>query len=135
LTREIAFRPESQAWPGLQAVGKITATRETQTGTSQETRYVLLSEAFSPERFLAIVRAPWGIENGLPWVLDVTMNADGLRNRKDHGPELALLRRLALHLATLDPSKASITGKLNHAGGDNASLVAILAQAAKRHVP
>jgi len=79
--------PEIHAWPGLQAVGKITATRETQTGTSQETRYFLLSEAFLPERFLAIVRAHWGIENGLHWVLDVTMNEDGLRNRKDHGPE------------------------------------------------
>jgi len=45
------------------------------------------------------VRAHWGIENGLHWVLDVTMNEDGLRNRKDHGPEnLALLRRLALNL-------------------------------------
>ena len=55
--------PEIHAWPGLQAVGKITATRETQTGTSQETRYFLLSEAFSPERFLAIVRAHWGIES------------------------------------------------------------------------
>jgi hypothetical protein len=62
LTREIAFLQESHAWPGLRAVGKITATRETQTGTSQETRYFLLSEACSPERFLAIVRAHWGIE-------------------------------------------------------------------------
>ena len=127
--------PEIHAWPGLQAVGKITATRETQTGTSQETRYFLLSEAFLPERFLAIVRAHWGIENGLHWVLDVTMNEDGLRNRKDHGPEnLALLRRLALNLATLEPSKASIKGKLKRAGWDNAYLVAVLAQAAKSQV-
>jgi hypothetical protein len=37
LTSEIAFPQESHAWPGLQAVGKITAMRETQTGTSQET--------------------------------------------------------------------------------------------------
>ena len=124
----------------MQAVGTITATRETQTGTSQETRYFLLSEAFSPERFLAIVRAHWGIENGLHWVLDVTMNEDGLRNRKDHGPEnLALLRRLALNLATLEPSKASIKeasirGKLKRAGWDNAYLVAVLAQAAKSQV-
>jgi predicted transposase YbfD/YdcC len=64
LTREIAFLQESQAWPSLQAVGQITATRETQTGTSQETRYCLLSEAFSPERFLAIVRAHGGLETG-----------------------------------------------------------------------
>ena len=135
LTSEIAFLQESHAWPSLQAVGKITATRETQTGTSQETRYFLLSEAFSPERFLAIVRAHWGIENGLHWVLDVTMNEDGLRNRKDHGPEnLALLRRLALNLATLEPSKASVKAKLKRAGWDNAYLVAILAQAAKSQV-
>jgi predicted transposase YbfD/YdcC len=135
LTSEIAFLQESHAWPGLQAVGKITATRETQTGTSQETRYFLLSEAFSPERFLAIARAHWGIENGLHWVLDVTMNEDGLRNRKDHGPEnLALLRRLALNLATLEPSKGSMKGKLKRAGWDNAYLVAILAQAAKKQV-
>jgi hypothetical protein len=81
------------------------------------------------------VRAHWGIENGLHWVLDVTMNEDGLRNRKDHGPEnLALLRRLALNLATLEPSKASIKGKLKRAGWDNAYLVAVLAQAAKRQV-
>ncbi len=81
------------------------------------------------------MRAHWGIENGLHWVLDVTMNEDGLRNRKDHGPEnLALLRRLALNLATLEPSKASIKGKLKRAGWDSAYLVAILAQAAKSQV-
>jgi len=73
--------------------------------------------------------------HGLHWVLDVTMNEDGLRNRKDHGPEnLALLRRLALNLATLEPSKASIKGKLKRAGWDNAYLVAVLAQAAKSQV-
>jgi predicted transposase YbfD/YdcC len=40
-----------------------------------------------------------GVENGLHWVLDVTMNEDQSRNRKDHGPEnIAMLRRLALNL-------------------------------------
>ena len=34
------------------------------------------------------------------------MDEDQARNRKDHGPEnLALLRRLALNLAKLEPSK------------------------------
>ena len=73
--------------------------------------------------------------HALHWILDVTMNEDGLRNRKDHGPEnLSLLRRLALNLATLEPSKASIKGKLKRAGWDNAYLVAVLAQAAKSQV-
>jgi hypothetical protein len=71
----------------------------------------------------------WGIENGLHWVLDVTMNEDQLRNRKDHGPEnLALLRRLALNLAKREPSKGSMRGKLKRAGWDNQFLARMLAQ-------
>jgi len=114
LSTDIAFLQESHAWPGLQAIGKVTAMRETKDKTSQETRYFLMSQALTPERFATIVRAHWGIENGLHWVLDVTLNEDQMRNRKDHGPEnLALLRRLALNVAKLEPSKGSVKGKLN----------------------
>ena len=74
-------------------------------------------------------RACWGIENSLHWVLDVTMNEDQSRNRKDHSPEnLTLLRRLALNLAKLEPSKGSMKGKLKQAGWDNAFLAKLLAQ-------
>jgi predicted transposase YbfD/YdcC len=99
LSPDIAWLQEHHAWPGLRAIGKVTAARETPAKTSIETRYFLMSQILTPERFLAIVRAHWGIENGLHWVLDVTMNEDQMRNRKDNGPEnLALLRRLALNL-------------------------------------
>ena len=132
LSPDIAWLQERHAWPGLQAIGKVSASRETKGQTSRETRYFLLSRVFSPERFGAIVRAHWGIENGLHWVLDVTMNEDQLRNRKDHGPEnLALLRRLALNLAKLEPSKGSMKGKLKRAGWDDAYLATLLAQAAQ----
>lgn len=54
---------------------------------------------------------------------------DGQRTRRDHGPEnLALLRRLALNLAKLEPSKGSMRGKLKCAGWDNAFLAQLLAQ-------
>jgi hypothetical protein len=70
---------------------------------------------------------PWGIENQLHWVLDVIMDEDQARNRKDHGPQnLALLRKLALNLAKLEPSKGSMRGKLKRAGWDNAFLAQIL---------
>ena len=132
LSPDIAWLQERHAWPGLQAIGKVSASRETKGQTSRETRYFLLSRVFSPERFGEIVRAHWGIENGLHWVLDVTMNEDQLRNRKDHGPEnLALLRRLALNLAKLEPSKGSMKGKLKRAGWDDAYLATLLAQAAQ----
>ncbi len=69
------------------------------------------------------------IENGRHWVLDVVMNEDQARNRKDHGPEnLALLRRLALNLARLEASKGSLRGKLKRAGWDDAFLARLLAQ-------
>ena len=102
--------------PGLRAIGKITASRESNGKTTIETRCYLLSQVFPPERFNAIVRSHWGIENGLHWVLDVIMDEDQARNRKDHGPQnLALLRKLALNLAKLEPSKGSMRGKLKQA--------------------
>ena len=129
LSPDIAWLQEHHAWPGLRAIGKVTAARETPAKTSIETRYFLMSQALTPERFLAVVRAHWGIENGLHWVLDVTMNEDQMRNRKDNGPEnLALLRRLALNLAALEPSKDSMRGKLKRAGWDNQFLARMLAQ-------
>ena len=108
---------------------KVTATRETGDGRTCRTRYFLLSTVLTPERFLDVTRSHWGIENSLHWVLDVTMNEDQTRNRKDHGPEnLAMLRRLALNLARLEPSKGSMKGKLKRAGWDNKFLTQLLAQ-------
>ena len=73
------------------------------------------------------MRAHWDIENGLHWVLEVVMNEDQARNRKDHGPEnLALLRHLAINLAKLEPSKGSMRGKLKRAGWDDAFLAQLL---------
>jgi predicted transposase YbfD/YdcC len=129
LSSDIAWLQERHAWPGLKAIGKITAKREVGGKTTVKTRYYLLSTALSPARFNQVVRTHWDIENGLHWVLDVVLNEDQARNRKDHGPEnLALLRRLALNLAKLEASKGSMRGKLKRAGWDNAFLAAMLAQ-------
>lgn len=63
----------------MQAVGKITATREIDGKATTETRYYLLSRADTPERFNAVVRSHWGIENRLHWVLDVVFDEDQAR--------------------------------------------------------
>ncbi len=129
---DIAWLQDSHHWPGLKAVGKVVASREIGGRTTTETRYYLLSKAFAPERFNAIVRSHWSIENQLHWVLDVVFNEDQARNRKDHGPQnLALLRKLALNLAKLEPSKGSMRGKLKRAGWDNAFLASMLSQFTK----
>ena len=132
---DVAWLQEWHDWPGLQAVGKVTATRRQKDAVSEETRYYLLSQAFPPERCNDIARGHWGIENRLHWVLDVTCNEDQARNRKGHGAEnLALLRKLALNLARLEPGKGSMRGKLKRAGWDNSFLISILAQFTKIHM-
>jgi hypothetical protein len=79
-----------------------------------------------------VARAHWGVENGLHWVLDVIMNEDQARNRKDHSPQnIALLRRLALNLAKLEGSKGSIKGKRMRAALDDTFLTRLLAQFGK----
>ena len=130
VSHDVAWLREHHAWPGLAALGKVVARREVVGGgTTVETRYYLLSTALGPDRFNQVVRLHWDIENGLHRVLDVVPDEDGARNRKDHGPEnLALLRRLALNLAKLEPSQGSMRGKLKRAGWDNAFLARLLAQ-------
>ena len=106
--------------PGLAAVGKVVAMRETGAGTTTETRYCIMSAKLAPQRFRHAVRSHWAIGNSLHWVLDVTMNEDRQRNRTGNGPEnLALLRRMALNVARIEPGKDAMRGKLKRAGWDN----------------
>ena len=103
-------------------------SRELGDKVSTETAYYLLSTPLSAKRFGGVARAHWGVENGLHWVLDVTMNEDHARNRKDHGPQnIALLRRLALNLARLEGSKESLKGKRMRAALDDTFLTRLLA--------
>jgi predicted transposase YbfD/YdcC len=132
---DIAWLQKRHAWPGLAAIGKMVRTRETRTKTATETTYYILSAPLAAERFAEAARAHWGVENGLHWVLDVTMNEDRARHRKDNGPEnIALLRRLALNLAKLEGSKGSMKGKLKRAGWNDAFLTSLLQQFGKYHM-
>ena len=129
----MGWRPEQreQPWPGLAAVGKATARRQVGADASAETRYYLLSQAWSPEACNALARGPWDLENGLHWSLAGVFKEDQSRNRKGHcARNLALLRKLALNLARLEPGKGSMRGKLKRAGWDNAFLVSLLSQCA-----
>jgi predicted transposase YbfD/YdcC len=122
-------------WPGLAAVGKLVRTREIKGQASHETAYYLLSAALSPARFGAAARGHWGVENSLHWVLDVTMNEDQSRTRKDNGPEnVALLRRWAMNTCKIEGSNGSIKGKLKRAGWDDHFLARMLASSGQAHM-
>ena len=50
------------------------------------------------------MRAHWGVENSLHWVLDVSFGEDGRTLRKDHTPQnLSLLRKIVLNIIRLAP--------------------------------
>lgn len=112
-------------FPGLKAVACITSKR-----AKDETveRYFLMSQPYSRTKVLSIVRQHWGIENCLHWPLDVLLDEDQARNRKDNGPaNLAILKRLALNVARAQPDTTlSLRAKLKRAGSDDAFLFDML---------
>ena len=115
-------------WPGLKAIGKVVRRREIGHKTSTETAYYLLSTPLSPERLNEVARLHWSIENRLHWRLDVVMNEDGDRTRRDNGPHnIAVLRHMALNAMQKEGSKGSLRGKFKRAGWNNAFLKSLLA--------
>jgi predicted transposase YbfD/YdcC len=112
-------------FPGLNAFAMIKSKRGKDKTVE---RYYLLSRPYEPAELLTIVREHWGIENRLHWTLDVLLDEDRARNRKDNAPaNLAILRRLALNIARAHPDKTSMRGKLKRAGWDEAFLFEMLA--------
>ena len=62
-------------------------------------------------------------------VLDVTMNEDRARNRKDNGPEnLGILRHVAINLLSKERTSISQRRKLNKAEWNNDFLMKLIAQ-------
>jgi predicted transposase YbfD/YdcC len=116
---------EKHNFPGLKAVARITSKRG-RDKTVQ--RYFLLTQRYTPAELLRIVREHWGIENVLHWTLDVVLDEDQTRSRKDHATaNLAVLRRLALNIARAHPdTKTSLRGKLKRAAWDDSFLVDML---------
>lgn len=112
-------------FPGLMAVARITSKRGSDKTVQ---RYFLLSQCYKPAELLRIVREHWGIENVLHWTLDVVLDEDQTRSRKDHAPaNLAVMRRLALNIARAHPdTKTSLRGKLKRAAWDDSFLVDML---------
>jgi predicted transposase YbfD/YdcC len=129
VSTHVKWLQEQHQWPGLQAVAKVTRVREAAQKTSTETAYYLLSRQLSAESLNSAVRKHWGIENRLHWCLDVVMDEDLARNRRDNGPHnLAILRHMALNVMRKDSTKSSLRGKFKLAAWDDGYLRKLLSQ-------
>lgn len=87
-------------WAGLGGLCLVTRARAAGGQVEgPEAFYYIGSVRADAKRLGAAIRGPWGIENGLHWVLDRSFREDESRVRKDNAPaSLGVLRRLALSL-------------------------------------
>jgi len=115
-------------WSGLRSLVRITSTRQIGRECTREERFFISSLPHHAGRVLGAVRQHWGIENRLHYVLDVSMDEDGCRIRKDHGAEnMAVLRHIGLNLLQQEKtSQRGIKAKRKQAGWDNEYLARIL---------
>jgi len=134
---ELSWLDDSQSWPGLESICKVTSIRESNKGTSTETRYFISSVhgEGAGQKIAEAVRRHWGIENSLHWVLDVSFNEDQSRIRRGSGAEnFATLRRISLNLLKGQraadhkiASKRGIKARKKLCGWDNRYLSQVLA--------
>jgi predicted transposase YbfD/YdcC len=120
-----------EEWKGLRSIAALQAERIIRGVSSKEMRYYISSLPGDAQKIALAVREHWAIENSLHYVLDVTMNEDMSRVRKDNAPEnLATLRRIAINMVRKDKTpmkgRSSIRRAMKRAAYLNASLEQIL---------
>jgi predicted transposase YbfD/YdcC len=86
-------------FPHLAMIGMVQSHTRRNGKIEQERRYYLCSTRLGAEEFARAVRAHWGIENRLHWVLDVVFHDDLARLRSGSGPEnMAVVKHMAMNL-------------------------------------
>src|ERR1700689_3052801 len=107
----------------IDAMGTQTEIAEKIVGRgARERRYYLSSAKLDAKTFAAAVRAHWGIENRLHWVLDVVFHDDLARLRSRNGPQnMAIVKHMAMNLVRNPKDKHSlkVRRKLANLNPDN----------------
>ncbi len=109
--------PGEPRFPDLAMIGRIDSEVERTGKVERETRYYLSSAKLTAEMFGQAVRAHWGIENRLHWMLDVVFREDLARLRRANTPEnMAIVRHTALNLLSKARPTTSFKNRRKKAG-------------------
>lgn len=112
-----------QHWAGLKRLVMVESSRTIGDKSSVQCRYYISSRAIKAHDMAQLIRAHWGIENSLHWVLDVSWGEDASQVRdRNAARNLALLRKFTLNLArqaaTHDGKRISLKNVRNLAAWD-----------------
>jgi predicted transposase YbfD/YdcC len=102
------------SWKTIQSIGMVESTREIKGKITTERRFFVSSLPAEAEQFAHAVRAHWGIENSLHYMLDVAFGEDACHIKTDNGPEnMAFIRKIALTVACSDKeTKSSVASRI-----------------------
>lgn len=130
VTDKIDWLEERLKWKDLKSIVMIDSVREFKDKVEREQRFYISSLRADAKLLSQSIRAHWGVENKLHWVLDVTFREDDSRVRKDHAPEnMSLIRRWTLNMLKTAQKKMkdiSIKGLRKKAGWGNSTLDLVL---------
>ncbi len=117
-------------WENLKTIVRVESVRHIKsTGQQQkETRLYITSLEPSAKKIAETIRAHWGIENSLHWVLDVAFNEDHSSKTNPNAVEnFSIINRIALNLVKNETSKkVGVKSRRLNAGWDNDYLLNIL---------
>jgi predicted transposase YbfD/YdcC len=118
-------------FPGLAMIGMVESRVKRGDKIETARRYYLCSTRLDAVTFARAVRAHWGVENRLHWVLDVVFHDDLARLRTGHGPEnMAIVKHIGLNMMRSTKATASLKVRRKKAAWNPGYLADVLRGAA-----
>jgi predicted transposase YbfD/YdcC len=128
LTSDIDGWGAKASWANVHSLGMVESRREHGEKVEIDRRYSLVSLPADGVRCSEAVRQPWGVENKVHWVLEVSFAEDASRIRQDQGAQtFSVLRHIALNrLRRESQHKRGIKARRKRAGWDRDYLLQVL---------
>lgn len=119
--------PEEPRFPKLACIGMVESEVEQKGQKTTSRRYYLSSAPLTAAQLQNAVRAHWGVENRLHWVLDVVFHDDLMRLRSENGPaNMAIIRHTSLNLFKETKNEDSLKVRRKTAAWDDNTLKSVI---------